>query len=568
MISIRLLVSALTIAGAIYAQAPLQTCTVANIRGIPVAGKFCGGSIAANSCTPGAVYDCQSGPAGTKNNCKLVQLCSTGCTQALASQAIASCSTGTAPLTVTPLNLLGGSDVNLNVNLAAAHTGAIINLKINRGDLIPGAFCAVPPLADNQNTANFALSTAVVAAPTVVPVFTDVTYGDSAGRLAESVSRAQQVTLQPGGVEPPVPPISSFTLTPNSVGPAGISFANVTLASKAPASGVQIALQSSDPTVASIIQNGQPMVLGSCTQSQVVESVQAEASVPQPAVVNISASSGAAGQAPVTAPLSISNGCVPVACSGGPTCGPQSNGCGGVINCGCSTPGETCGGGGSANMCGSGVPAPTALTFSPSSVVSGSSSTGTVSLNMAAPAGGANVSLSSSNSLVTVPATVTVPAGQTSATFTATTTSFSAGTLSVNITAGGSVTVSSVLTVTANPTSACTPTTCAAQGVTCGTAPDGCGGTLTCGGTCASSPVNITVTASGKGGKVTSNPTGINVSSGNTASAGFAPGAQVTLTTDDGHGAIWSGLCSSNGLAAQTCTFTVSASGSISAVMQ
>jgi hypothetical protein len=76
------------------------------------------------------------------------------------------------------------------------------------------------------------------------------------------------------------------------------------------------------------------------------------------------------------------------------------------------------------------------------------------------------------------------------------------------------------------------------------------------------------VTATGKGGKVTSSPSGINVSSGNSTSASFLPGTQVTLTTDDGHGAIWSGLCSSCGAAAQSCTFTVNASGSVTANMQ
>ncbi|XXT24974.1 pentapeptide repeat-containing protein [Sorangium sp. So ce429] len=37
-------------------------------------------------------------------------------------------------------------------------------------------------------------------------------------------------------------------------------------------------------------------------------------------------------------------------------------------------------------------------------------------------------------------------------------------------------------------TPACVPTTCAAQGATCGTIPDGCGGTLTCGAACATCP--------------------------------------------------------------------------------
>jgi len=553
---------------ALFGQSPIQTCTVANIRGIPVAGNFCGGSTSAPGCTPGAVYSCNSGPAGTKNNCKLVQLCSTGCTQTLASKATAVCATGPTPLTVTPLSPTGGSDIDLSVNLAATHTGAIINLRIDRGDLIPGAFCAVPPLANQQTNAAFALSTAVVAAPAPVQVYTDVTYGNPAGQLTELVSRAQPVTLQPGGTEAAPPPISNLALTPNSIGPAGISFATVTLANKAPAGGVHITLGSSDPAVASIIQNGEPFVEGSCTVSHTAETIQAESSVPQPTTVTISASSGAPGQAPVTAPLAITNGCVPVACSGGPTCGPQSNGCGGVINCGCSTPGQTCGGGGSANVCGSGVPAPTALSFSPSTVPSGTPSTGTVTINVPAPAGGIVVSLSSTSTFVTVPPSVTVPAGQTMATFSATTTAFSAGTVSANITAGGSVTVSAILTVTASAPAACTPTTCAALGQTCGTASDGCGGTLTCGGACSTAPATVTVSATGKGGKVTSSPSGINVSSGNTTSAPFAAGTQVTLTTDDGHGAIWSGLCSSNGAAAQSCTFTVGASGSITANMQ
>jgi hypothetical protein len=76
------------------------------------------------------------------------------------------------------------------------------------------------------------------------------------------------------------------------------------------------------------------------------------------------------------------------------------------------------------------------------------------------------------------------------------------------------------------------------------------------------------VTATGKGGKVTSNPAGLNVSSGNSGSATFNTGTSLVLTTDDGHGAIWTGLCSSGGLATQTCTFTVNASGVVTANMQ
>src|SRR5207245_4499662 len=68
-------------------------------------------------------------------------------------------------------------------------------------------------------------------------------------------------------------------------------------------------------------------------------------------------------------------------------------------------------------------PIVSSLTLSPTSVVGGvQSSTGTVTLNGPAPAGGAQVLLSSSNTgVATVPSSVTVPAGATSATFTVST---------------------------------------------------------------------------------------------------------------------------------------------------
>jgi hypothetical protein len=57
------------------------------------------------------------------------------------------------------------------------------------------------------------------------------------------------------------------------------------------------------------------------------------------------------------------------------------------------------------------------ITLSPSVLTGGAASTGTVTLTTAAPAGGAVVTLTSSNIAATVPASVTVAAGVTSATF-------------------------------------------------------------------------------------------------------------------------------------------------------
>ncbi len=64
-------------------------------------------------------------------------------------------------------------------------------------------------------------------------------------------------------------------------------------------------------------------------------------------------------------------------------------------------------------------PTVSSLTLNPTSVVGGvQSSTGTVTLTGPAPAGGAQVMLSSSNAAASVPSRVTVPAGSTSVTFT------------------------------------------------------------------------------------------------------------------------------------------------------
>ncbi len=74
------------------------------------------------------------------------------------------------------------------------------------------------------------------------------------------------------------------------------------------------------------------------------------------------------------------------------------------------------------------------VAFAPSSVESGLSSTGTVTLTSQAAFGGAVVALSSGAGSVTVPATVTIPEGATSATFTANTTAVPA-TVTVPVTA-------------------------------------------------------------------------------------------------------------------------------------
>ncbi len=183
------------------------------------------------------------------------------------------------------------------------------------------------------------------------------------------------------------------------------------------------------------------------------------------------------------------------------------------------------------------------LTLNPTSVTGGGPSQGSVTLTSAAPTGGADVALSSSNPAVaSLPASVTVAAGATSATFSVSTSTVGANT---NVTITGTYEGTSrtaTLTVTPVPPPPPPPP----------------GGTAT-----------LTVTASGRSGeRVTSSPAGINVSVPGTQAASFTTGASITLSATNGRDVVWSGACSSNGNKTRSCTFTFSAASSVSASVQ
>jgi len=137
----------------------------------------------------------------------------------------------------------------------------------------------------------------------------------------------------------------------------------------------------------------------------------------------------------------------------------------------------------------------------------------------------------------------------------------------------------------ANVCGVCTPTTCAALGKNCGTVPDGCGGTLTCGvctapDTCGGAGVAnvcgvapaaalLTLTATGRAGvSVLSTPAGLSVPVGTTGSASFTVGTRITLSATAGRSVIWSGVCTSGGVKTPSCTFTLNAASSETANVQ
>jgi hypothetical protein len=162
--------------------------------------------------------------------------------------------------------------------------------------------------------------------------------------------------------------------------------------------------------------------------------------------VDISATSGDPANTTVTNPLTVTAGCTPKSCVDLPAgqCS-APDGCGGTLACGCPG-GQVCG---STGMCQTApaTPGVSSLSFNPSSVRGGTSSTGTVTLNMAAPSGGLGVFLTSQNAAAQVPSSIVIPQGKTSGTFTVTT-SRVGSTTSATILAQSNGTASAVLTIT------------------------------------------------------------------------------------------------------------------------
>lgn len=216
---------------------------------------------------------------------------------------------------------------------------------------------------------NQTISITVPATATVASAIIPVTGLYSAGAEAYGgqyishvkVGSGQTVTLPVPSV-PLLPSASSLTLNPASVAEGQSSTGNVTLSGPAPAAGAQVTLSSSN-TAASV-----------------------------PAAVTVAAGSTSATFAISTNPVAASTVATIFASYDGVSPSASLT----------VTP-----------------PIVSSLTLNPNSVVGGvQTSTATVTLSGPAPAGGAQVMLSSSSTAASVPASVTVPAGSTSASFT------------------------------------------------------------------------------------------------------------------------------------------------------
>ncbi|HZE81441.1 MAG TPA: hypothetical protein VE604_11095 [Candidatus Polarisedimenticolia bacterium] len=179
---------------------------------------------------------------------------------------------------------------------------------------------------------------------------------------------------------------------------------------------------------------------------------------------------------------------------------------------------------------------PASIALSPASVTGQAGSFATVTVATAATTDQIFQVSSSNPAVAGVSNSVLIPAGSKTGGISINTAPVSAQTLVTISVSGGGVTRSATLTV--NPAAA-------------------------------STTMSLGVTAGGRSGeRVVSNPAGLNVATGATATGQFAPGTSVTLSVASGRDAIWGGACSSGGAKTRTCTLTLNANSSVTANVQ
>ncbi len=170
------------------------------------------------------------------------------------------------------------------------------------------------------------------------------------------------------------------------------------------------------------------------------------------------------------------------------------------------------------------------ISVNPSPVIGGNASTGTVTLSLAAPAGGIVVTLTSANTgVATVPATVTIAQGQTTATFAVATSVVTASTAVILSGSYNGVTQTAVLTVNPVPV-------LSALSVAPSTVIGGSSATGTATLTSPAGPGGLAVSLSSANTAVATTPASVTIASGQTSAtftvttSNVAASATVTLS--------------------------------------
>jgi len=258
-------------------------------------------------------------------------------------------------LSLNPTTVTGGNSSTGTVTLSGAAPAGGATVALSSSNTTVAQVPSSVTVAAGATTATFTVSTSAVAASTTVTI--SGTYSGA--------TRSASLTVTPAS--PPPPTLSSLSLNPTTVTGGNSSTGTVTLSGAAPSGGATVTLSSSNTNVARP-PSSVTVAAGATSATFTVSTSAVAAST----TVTISGTySGATRSASLTV-----------------TPAPPP------------------------------LPTVSSLTLNPTNVFGGQSSTGTVTLTGPAPAGGAQVFLSSNNGAARVPSSVIVPAGATTATFT------------------------------------------------------------------------------------------------------------------------------------------------------
>jgi hypothetical protein len=259
-------------------------------------------------------------------------------------------------LSLNPTSVIGGNSSTGTVTLSGAAPASGATVTLSSSNTAAATVPSSVTVAAGATSATFTASTSAVAASTTVTI--TAAYGGA--------SRSASLTVTPAA--PPPPTLSSLSLNPTSVvGGVQSSTGTVTLSGAAPASGAIVTLSSTNTAAARAPSS--VMVAAGATSATFTVSTSAVAAS---TTVTITAAYGGATR---SASLTVAPAPPP-------------------------------------------PPTLSSLTLNPANVFGGQSSRGTVTLTGPAPAGGAQVFLSSNNGAATVPSSVFIPAGASSASFT------------------------------------------------------------------------------------------------------------------------------------------------------
>jgi hypothetical protein len=197
------------------------------------------------------------------------------------------------------------------------------------------------------------------------------------------------------------------------------------------------------------------------------------------------------------------------------------------------------------------------VSVNPSSVTSGTSVTGTVTLSGAAPTGGVPVSLSSNNAAASVPASVTVPAGSSTATFTVSTTTV-ASSVTATLTASYNGTSKTTgLTITPATTTALSSVSVNPSSVNGGTSATG---TVTLSATAPSGGISVSLSSNNSAASV---PASVTVAAGNSTATFAVSTTIVTSSVTATLTASYNGTSKTIGLTITPATTTALSSVSV-----